>query len=215
LVNAGRVTANPAVAALVETSRRRADSLTSRVVASIKLPLARTGDQYRLGSLIAEARRNVLRADVGLVGNASIRADLSAGPASYGQLFEVQPSGSSLVKVRVTGKQLKEIFEHAIGREGRPVAHAAGVTVKYNPRGRVGRRVQSIMLLPGRRFSDGGSYTLATDDLLSSGGEGYNMLVGLAAEPSGMSDLDGFVAYLRRLPQPVTVALRPGFVSSR
>ncbi len=214
-VNADRVTPNPAVAALIETSRRRADSLTGRIVANVKLPLARAGDQYRLGSLIAEARRNVLRADVGLVGNASIRADLSAGPATYGQLFDVQPSQSSLVKIRVTGKQLKEIFEHAIGHEGRPLAHAAGVTVKYNPRARMGRRVQSIVLLPGRRFSDKGSYTLATDDFLSSGGDGYNMLVGAPAEPSGMSDLDGFIAYLRRLPQPLTVALRPGFVSSR
>ena len=214
-VNAGRITPNPAIAALVEANRRRADSLTSRVVTNIKLPLVRSGDQYRLGSLIAEARRNVLRADVGLVGNASIRADLSAGPATYGQLFDVQPSQNSLVKVRVTGKQLKEVLEHALGSNGRPVAHAAGVVVKYNPKARMGRRVQSVELLPGRKLRDSGSYTLAIDDFLSTGGDSYNMLVGLPAEPSGSTDLEGLMTYLRRLPQPVAVALAPGFVSSR
>ena len=62
-VSPDSVTANPAMAELVESYGRKADSLTSRVVATVKLPLARLGDQYRLGSLIAEARRNVLRAD--------------------------------------------------------------------------------------------------------------------------------------------------------
>ena len=50
-----------------ESYRRRADSITSRVVATVKFPLTRAGDQYPLGGMIAEARRNVLRADVGFV----------------------------------------------------------------------------------------------------------------------------------------------------
>ena len=102
-VSPDRVEPDPEMAALVESYRRRADSITSRVVATIKLPLSRAGEQHRLGGLIAEARRNVLRADVGLVGNAGIRADLPAGPVTYGQLFEIQPSQNSLVKLTLTG----------------------------------------------------------------------------------------------------------------
>jgi 2',3'-cyclic-nucleotide 2'-phosphodiesterase (5'-nucleotidase family) len=112
------------MAALVDSYRKRTDSIASRVVASIKLPLIRTGSQHRLGAMIAEARRNVLRADVGLVGNASIRADLLAGPVTYGQLFEVQPSQANLVKVTVTGAQLREVLEHALAENGSPSAGA-------------------------------------------------------------------------------------------
>jgi hypothetical protein len=41
------------------------------------------------------------------------------------------------------------------------------------------------------------------------------MLVGLPHEPGVTLDVDAVVAYLRRLPQPVDVTVRPGFVSTR
>jgi 2',3'-cyclic-nucleotide 2'-phosphodiesterase/3'-nucleotidase/5'-nucleotidase len=208
------VTANAAMAELVESYRHKADSLTSRVVVTVKLPLARSGDQSRLGSLIAEARRNVLRADVGLVGNAGIRADLPAGPVTYGQLFEIQPSQNRLVKVTLSGARLREVLEHAIDRGGRPTAHVAGVTVRYNPRARK-RRVQSVELLGDRKLRTDATYTLAVDDFLSAGGDGYTMLVGLPAEPGGLLDVEGLITYLRRLPQPVTVQDEAGFSSTR
>jgi 2',3'-cyclic-nucleotide 2'-phosphodiesterase (5'-nucleotidase family) len=213
-VNPDSVTADPAMAELVETYRRKADSLTSRVVATVKLPLARSGDQYRLGSLIAEARRNVLRADVGFVGNAGIRADLPAGPVTYGQLFEIQPSQNSLVKLTVSGARLRELLEHAIDGTGRPTAHVAGVKVGYDPRARK-RRLRSVELTGGKQLRNDGVYTLAVDDFLSAGGDGYTMLAGLTGEPSGMLDVEGLITYLRRLPQPVTVKAEVGFESSR
>jgi len=213
-VSPDSVTANAAMAELVETYRRKADSLTSRVVATIKLPLARSGDQYPLGGLIAEARRNVLRADVGLVGNAGIRADLPAGPVTYGQLFEIQPSQNGLIKVTLSGARLREVLEHAINREGRPTAHVAGVKVRYDPRARKSR-VRSVELLGGRKLRTDATYTLAVDDFLSAGGDGYTMLAGLPAEPGGMLDVEGLITYLRRLPQPVTVQDEAGFSSTR
>jgi 2',3'-cyclic-nucleotide 2'-phosphodiesterase (5'-nucleotidase family) len=213
-VSPDSVTANPAMAELVESFHRKADSLTGRVVATIKLPLARSGDQYRLGSLIAEARRNVLRADVGLVSNAGIRADLPAGPVTYGQLFEIQPSQNSLLKLTLSGARLREVLEHAIDRAGRPTAHAAGVKVQYDPRSRK-RRVRQVELAGGKKLEPKGTYTLAVDDFLSAGGDGYTMLVGLSGEPGGMLDVEGLITYLRRLPQPVTVQNEAGFSSSR
>jgi 5'-nucleotidase len=202
------------MAELVETYRIRADSLASQVVATIKLPLARSGDQYRLGSLIAAARRNVLRADVGLVSNTSIRADLPAGPVTYGQLFETQPSQHRLVKLTLSGMQLQEVLEHALDRGGGPTAHVAGVKVRYHERGR-NRRIQSVELLGGRKLRKDGTYTLATDDFLSTGGDGYTMLAGVPSEPGGMLDVEALVMYLRRLPQPVTIKEDAAFSTKR
>ena len=212
-VGPGTVTSSAAMAELVESYRHKADTLTSRVVATVKLPLARSGDQYRLGSLIAEARRNVLRADVGLVDNAGIRADLPPGPVSYAQLFEIQPSQNRLVKLTLSGAQLRAVLEHAIDRFGRPTAHVAGVKVRYNPRARK-RRIQSVQL-GDRKLRADATYTLAVDDLLSAGGGGYTMLIGLPAEPGGMLDVEGLITYLRRLPQPLTFQGEVGFSSSR
>jgi 2',3'-cyclic-nucleotide 2'-phosphodiesterase (5'-nucleotidase family) len=213
-VDPERVTADAAMVRLVESYGHKADSLAGRVIASVKLPLARAGDQHRLGGLLAEARRNVLRADVGLVSNTGIRADLPAGPVTYGQLFEIQPSQSRLVRLTLSGAQLREVLEHAIDRAGRPTAHVAGVKVRYDPRARK-RRVISVELPGGRKFQSSATYTLAADDFLSTGGDGYTMLAGLPAEPGGLLDVEGLIAYLRRLPQPVTFEDHTGFSSTR
>jgi 2',3'-cyclic-nucleotide 2'-phosphodiesterase (5'-nucleotidase family) len=214
-VSTEEVRPDPEMETLVEGYRRRADAITSRIVATMKIPLTRSGDQHRLGSMIAEARRNVLRADVGLVGNADMRADLPAGPVTYGQLFEVQPSQNGLVKVTLTGAQLREVLEHALDHGGRPSAHVAGVEVRYDPRRPPGRRIQRVELQRGKRLQRDGQYTLAVDDFLAGGGDGYRVLAGRASEPGAMLDVEAIVAYLRRLPQPVDVVGVSGFVSRR
>lgn len=208
-----RAEPNVELAALVESYRRRADSLTNRVVATVKAPLVRDGDQYRLGTMIAEARRNVLRTDVGLVSNSDVNADLPAGKVTYGQLLDVQPSQSRLIKVTVSGAQLRDVVEHAL-QSGRPSAHIAGVRVRYDPQGRPGRRVESIEL-QGKKLRKNTRYTLAADDFLTAGGDGYTMLVGVPSEAGALLDVDGVSTYLQRLPQPAEFKLHPGFVSTR
>jgi len=58
-------------------------------------------------------------------------------------------------------------------------------------------------------------YTLAIDDFLAGGGDGYSMLVRLPREPGGILDVDAVITYLRRLPPPAEITVPPGFVSSR
>jgi 2',3'-cyclic-nucleotide 2'-phosphodiesterase (5'-nucleotidase family) len=214
-ISADRVDADEQMALLVDGFRRRTDAITSRVVANLKFPLLREGDQHRLGSMIAEARRNVLRADVGLVGNAGIGADLPGGPVTYGQLYRVQPSESGLVKVTLTGAQLREVLEQALSRNGRPSAHVAGARVRYDPRRPPGRRIQRVELLGSRKFQPKAEYTLATDDFLAAGGEGYLALLNRPSLPGSILDVDAVIAYLRRLPQPAEFTAPAGFQSSR
>jgi 2',3'-cyclic-nucleotide 2'-phosphodiesterase / 3'-nucleotidase / 5'-nucleotidase len=210
-----RVGEDPMMAELIQGYARKAESITGRVVATIKFPLARAGDQYRLGGLIAEARRNVLRADLGFVINGGIRADLPAGQVNYGRIFEVQPSENSLVKLTLSGNQVRELLEQALDHRATPTAHVAGVRVYYDPRRPAGKRVQRVQLPDGRKLQPGATYTLAVDDLVAAGGEGYTMLMGLPMEPGGMLDVDGLITYLRRLPQPVAASGGPGFISTR
>jgi 2',3'-cyclic-nucleotide 2'-phosphodiesterase/3'-nucleotidase/5'-nucleotidase len=213
-VMADSLTPSASMTALVEDHRRRAESLTSKEVAVIKLPLTRSGNQFALGGLIAEARRNVLRADVGLVSTSDIRADLPAGPVSYGQLFEIQSSQNRLVRITLSGAQLRDVLEHAIDSAGHPMAHVAGVKVRYDQSKRR-QRVQSIEFAGRKKLISNAVYTLATDEFLSGGGDGYTMLASLPAEPGGMLDVEGLITYLRRLPQPVVAGNEAGFLPVR
>ncbi|MBA3658568.1 MAG: 5'-nucleotidase C-terminal domain-containing protein, partial [Gemmatimonadales bacterium] len=205
---------DPALAAVVAGYRQRLDSVASRVIARIKLPLARAGDQHRVGALIVGARQAMLRTDVAIANNGGIRTGIPAGPVTFGRLYEVQPFGNGLVRLTLTGAQLRETLEHALA-DGRPDAHVAGVVVRYDPRRPAGRRIVSLTLPRGGKLRDKARYTLAADDFVAGGGDGYALLATLPREPAGLSDLDALTGYLRRLPQPVEVTATPGFVAVR
>jgi 2',3'-cyclic-nucleotide 2'-phosphodiesterase (5'-nucleotidase family) len=201
------------VAALVGRYQERVDSLASRVVARLKFPLSRSDP--RLGRLIAEANRNAVRADVGLVNAGGIRADLPSGPVTYGALFEVEPFQNALVTVTLTGAELRALLEQAVQGAGRPSLEIAGALVRYDPNRPAGRRIQAIRLQGGRKLSSRDRYRVALPDYLARGGDGFALLAEHPADPSGVLDVDALRDFLRRLPQPVEVAAGSGFASTR
>lgn len=190
------------MAALVLEARHRTDSLANQPVASLKIPMPRGGNQFPLGNLMADAFRNALRTDIAITNNGGIRAGLPAGPVGYAQVFEVDPFGNQLVRLRLTGRQVRELIEAALVR-GSPSAHVAGLRATWDSSRPAGRRVREIRLLNGRRLDDRATYTLATSDFLAGGKDGFDLLAAIPAESTGITTLEAIVTYLRRLPQPV------------
>jgi 2',3'-cyclic-nucleotide 2'-phosphodiesterase (5'-nucleotidase family) len=203
------------LAGALDTFARRSDSIARRAQAQLKRPLARDGNQHALGGVLAEARRNLARADLGLVRNASIRGDLAAGPVTLARLREVEPAGSDLVRLTLTGAQVQSLLERALEGPDGPTVHLAGGQVRYDPRAPSGRRVKAVTLGAGRKLRPRDSYTLATDDSTAAGAGGFVMLSGRPIERVGLLDLEAAATYLRRLPQPVEVDASTAFRSTR
>lgn len=201
--------------AALETYRRRSDTLMVRPLAEMKRPLVRAGDQYPLGALLAEARRNALRTDLGLIRSESIRADLAAGPVTYARLAAVEPARSDLVRLTLTGAQLTALLERVLAGPGGPTVHLAGAQVRYDPRAAAGKRVRGVVLQGGKKLRANAEYALATDEASASGAGGLGPLAGLLYEREGLLDVEAVAAFLRRLPQPVEVSRAAGFVSTR
>ena len=193
-----------ALAAFVARDRARVDSITSRVVTAFAQPLARSGPQFPLGNLLADARRGVMKTDLALVNNGGIRADLPAGPATFGQLYETQPFGNGMETVSLTGVDVRAMLEHTL-EKGDPDGHVSGIVVRYDRSAPKGSRVVSATLADGRPLVDTRRYTLAVDDFLGGGGSGYTMLAGKQRRPFRLSDVEVFIAWLRQRPQPVAV----------
>ncbi len=200
---ADRERPDSAVAAVVDRYAAGVAPLVGRQVATLAEPLTRSGDQYPLGNLIADADRVAAHADVAIVNNGGIRADLARGPVTWGRLFEVEPFQNFVVRMTVTGAVLRQALEHALGSsEAR--AHVSGILVRVNPANPPGARVTGVTLAGpgGSALDDTTHYTLAVPDFMAAGGSGYAMLR-VPSENTGVVDLDALVAYLRSLPQPV------------
>jgi 2',3'-cyclic-nucleotide 2'-phosphodiesterase (5'-nucleotidase family) len=199
---ADREHADTAVARIVAAAARAVAPLTSRVVATLAAPLIRRGDQYPLGNLIADAYRAAAHTEIGLVNNGGIRADLPAGPVTWGELFAVEPFQNFVVKCTVSGAVLRGILEHAVGAADAR-AHVSGLQVRVNPDNPAGQRVVAATLDDGRPVLDTAQYTIAVPDFVAAGGSGYSMLRSVQSQNTGIVDLDAFTDYLRHLPQPV------------
>jgi 2',3'-cyclic-nucleotide 2'-phosphodiesterase (5'-nucleotidase family) len=198
-----RVSPDPALADALRMDKLAIETITGRPVTRVGKEMRRSGDEYGLGRLIADAQRNIAKTDVAMVNNGGIRADLGAGVATYGDLFRVEPFQNRLLRVVVSGKALRAALEHAV-RGDRPDAHVAGIEVWYDSRKPAGRRIMKLRLADGRGVDGDGRYTLAVSDFLGSGGGGYTMLRGLPSGDVGMTDLDALIQYLSVLRQPIS-----------
>ncbi len=203
------------VEAMLDTFRPAVAAIANQEVATLATPLPREGEQYPLGNLVADALRIGGRAQVGFINTTGIRAPLPAGTVTYEQVFLVHPFGNRVVRVTLTGAQLREMVEHSFRAEGRdgPNAHVSGLTVEYDMGRTRGSRVTALRTADGRPVRAGARYTVAVPDFLAQGGSGYTMLVGAPQEDGGRVDVDNLVQYLRQLPQPVAppteIRMRP------
>src|SRR5881398_1442575 len=84
---ADRIHLDPTLVDALRLSQASVSVITDRPVARFGAELRRTGGEYGLGRLIADAQRNIAKADVALVNNGGIRADVAAGLATYGDLY--------------------------------------------------------------------------------------------------------------------------------
>jgi len=194
-----------AVARMVGAFQAQVDSRVRRPVATLAEPMRKRGSdaEYGLGDLIADAQRAAGGTQVAIMNNGGIRRSLPAGTVTYGDLFELQPFGNVLVRLRLTGRTLQRTLEHALEADG-PHAHVSGITVCYAPRAPRGRRIRSILLAGGPPVRPDSSYSVTVNDFMATGGAGFSMLEETRSSTrTGIVDLEALVAYLRDAPSPV------------
>jgi len=79
------------------------------------------------------------------------------------------------VAVRLTGRQIREALEHGLSgveEEAGRFPQVSGLTVTYNPSSPAGRRLREV-LVSGKPVDPDRDYTVATNDFLAAGGDGY------------------------------------------
>ncbi len=141
----------------------------------------RTGET-NLGNLIAESMLNTTNADVALTNGGGIRASIDAGDVTKGEILTVLPFGNTVQVIKVTGADIKAAIEQGISdypEAKGAFPHIAGMTVTFDPSKEAGNRVVEIKV-GGEILDEAKEYTLATNDFLGSGGDGYTMFDGKA-----------------------------------
>jgi 5'-nucleotidase len=200
------------IAALVAEAARRVAPLVERVVGIAATDIRNNqtaAGESALGNLIADAQRWNMEGEIAFMNPGGIRADLRAGPVTWGELFTVQPFGNQLVGLTLTGAQLERILEQQW--EGQPfprILHVSGLQYTWDPNTPVGDRVAMAEIrIGGQPLDPGARYRVVVNDFLADGANNFNVFLEGTDRVVGPSDLDALVNYVVQLPQPFTAAV--------
>ena len=138
------------------------------------------GTEAAIGNLIADAMRAATGADAALTNGGGIRANRIYEPQTTltrRDILSELPFGNVTVVLQVTGRDIVAALENGLGRiedgAGR-FPHVAGLSVLYDPGKPAGQRVVEVSR-DGAELDLDATFTLATNDYLGNGGDGYDV----------------------------------------
>ncbi|WP_230531417.1 bifunctional metallophosphatase/5'-nucleotidase [Microvirga roseola] len=138
------------------------------------------GGEAAIGNLITDAMKAAVGADVAITNGGGIRADkqYNAGQKlTRRDILSEMPFGNTTVLLEVTGAQIKEALENGVSqvRElGGRFPQVSGITAEVDVKEPVGSRVKSVKI-NGQPLDPAKTYTLATNDFVARGGDGYKV----------------------------------------
>ncbi len=190
---------DPELLLLLEPHERAVLDALSSIVGATTVPLNGARDDVRshetnLGNLICDAmlwKTRDLGTTIALQNGGGIRASIPQGMITLGHVLDVLPYGNRITVLRLSGTELVHVLEHSVARveDGSgQFLQIGGLRFMHDPAADAGARVlaadvwdnASATYVPVEADE---VYTVATNDFLAGGGDGFNILAGAAAHP--------------------------------
>jgi 2',3'-cyclic-nucleotide 2'-phosphodiesterase / 3'-nucleotidase / 5'-nucleotidase len=194
--------ADPLVDSIITRAEARVMAKVREPVGAVAEAMRRSGSQHAVGNLLADAARTIGQGDMGAWNNGGVRADLAAGPLSFGGVHEVTPFGNTLVRLRLRGRDVLAVFEQMV-EGGRADAHVSGAVVDFDPERPRGRRVVKAVDARGVPIDPARSYTMVFNNFMVEDEYRFAQRAAIATEYLPLRDNDMLAAYIRRQPQPL------------
>ncbi len=189
--------ADPEILKIVKKYQQKVDILLNDVVGETATDLDATQARVRettLGNLVADVMRDKVGADAALINGGSLRASIPRGRITRKQLYTALPFDNYLVAFRLTGRQLQAALEYGVSgverREGR-FPQVSGLSFAYRPAAPPGCRVTEVAV-GARPLEPDRHYTVATNDFLAAGGDGYTVF-GEVLKAEGLASTGGML----------------------
>ena len=151
---------------------RVADVSARKLGVTIETPILRAHKrESALGNLFVDLMREAVpNADAAIGNGGSLRTDLPAGELTYGALYRAMPFDNRLVTLKVSGAELRRVFERHLANDLHGIASISGLRIEARC---AGSRLELALVRPnGRGVADNEELTLVTSDYLATGGDG-------------------------------------------
>lgn len=182
------VVPDPEVQAIVNDYAAQIEAVKNEVIGHANAPLTRNScGESVMGNWVTDIMRAYDPAiDFAFTNSGGLRADLPTGDLTFGQVFEVMPFDNTLVTAAVNGEQLKAVLEAGVGPGTKycsaTLAHGiiqvSGLKFDWDASQPAGSRVSNVRDYDGNPIdlSTTATYTIAVNDFMANGGDGYPVL---------------------------------------
>ncbi len=177
------------------------------------------------GPLVADSMlKAVPEAAVAVMNYGGVRKGFSAGPITLADVLEVLPFANPLIRVHLSGAQLKQTLEDALefiyakyGHDTDAAPYLAGARMIVQPSAPYGSRIQSLSIRDEtgeyRPVQEQAVYPTVVNAFVAGGGDGFEIIAKTPGEDTGIIDSDAFLDYLKQLGTiPVDVTSAAAFV---
>lgn len=167
---------NPDEAAVkfLEPFKRMNDSIMGPIVGEVAHNMHATTPESDLSNLLADilvwaAKDYGEKPVLGIYNMGGIRADLTKGKVSYGDVLDVAPFENRICFITLTGERVLELFHQIAKRNGEGVSHGVELVITKD-----GKLVSSK--LHGQEIDPKAEYRVATINYLIEGNDGMPAL---------------------------------------
>ena len=194
LIPIQNVDPDPEIEGILVPYRQRVEAEMLRVFGQALGDLTRsTSTESHVSNLVADAIRWKTGADIVLLNAGLQRVPIPKGPITGRKLFEVLPFQNTLITMKLSGAQIKQALGHTVMTVG-------GVRVKLDSRKPAGSRLAWVRLANGKKLQDKQLYTVATNDFLFAGGDGFKEFSsGMNVQDTGTVLRDAVAEYISEI----------------
>lgn len=198
---------------LVKAAAAQTAPVVTRVVGATAAPITRDpspSGESALGNLVADAQRAAAHAEIAFMNPGGLRADLPAGPLTWGDLYTVQPFGNRVMRCTMTGAQILRLLESQWSgpHAERPLLlRVSGLSYLYNWSRSPEHRVVAAYDGAGAPLEADRRYTVAVNDYLLGGGDHFPVLEEVGDAVDVGADIDALVAYVEAARGPLAAAV--------
>ena len=172
--------------------------MSQTVITTDNKLVSKYNDISKIGALTTDAMSNVASADIAFQNPGGLRIDIPAGKVTVGHLYELLPFGNSIVKAEMTGKQIVKIIEQSLTLNKGMLQHT-GLKIKYDMNKEKYNRVVEVTLPDGTPLKMDKKYTVATNNFLAEGGDGFKTFTEVNFTDTNVLVRDSLLNYLRSL----------------
>ncbi len=173
LIEVKNIKPAPDVVKIIDPYVEKVNKKISEILgeATDDLTYSRIGESP-LGDLVADAFREKGKTQIGIQNIGGIRARISKGKITWGNVFEVLPFYNTMVTLKLTGAQLKKTLERGLVSSVGMVA-ISGIRAQFDRTKPEGQRIVSLVLANGSAVEDSKLYSVTTNDFVQVGGDGF------------------------------------------